>query len=102
MGPYSKLMIAALVLAGCATIPSVPTQNILMFSADGKLVDPTGNLNCAEGASSVGPQLHAYLKRRRRPAQLEAYARRLGWRFDATGRSFDFDQWADFPQFFPR
>lgn len=58
MGPYSKLMIAALVLAGCATIPSVPTQNILMFSADGKLVDPTGNLNCAEGASSVGPLCH--------------------------------------------
>ena len=50
----------------------------------------------------LGQQLHAYLKRRRRPAQLEAYATRLGWRFDATGRSFDFDQWVDFPQFFPR
>lgn len=58
MGLYPKLMIAALVLAGCATIPSVPTQNILMFSADGKLVDPTGNLNCAEGASSAGPLCH--------------------------------------------
>jgi len=58
MSPYPKLMIAALVLAGCATIPSVPTQNILMFSADGKLVDPTGNLNCPEGASSAGPLCH--------------------------------------------
>lgn len=42
--------VAILILAGCASIPNVPTQNILMFNSDGEPVDPTGNLDCPEPA----------------------------------------------------
>ena len=40
--------ITVFLLAGCASIPNVPTQNILMFSGDGKPIDPTGNINCTK------------------------------------------------------
>ena len=52
------MTVSAFVLAGCASMPSVPIQNILMFSADGKLVDPTGNLDCTKEASPAGPLCH--------------------------------------------
>lgn len=50
--------VAVLVLAGCASIPNVPTQNILMFSGDGKPIDPTGNLNCMEPAAGQWTPCH--------------------------------------------
>ena len=63
MSPYHgsrplALSLAVLFLAGCAAIPGVPTQNILMFSGDGRAVDPTGNASCTEGASGSGPLCH--------------------------------------------
>jgi hypothetical protein len=43
--------VAVLALAGCAQIPHVPSQNILMFNGDGRPIDPQGNLRRAVSTS---------------------------------------------------
>ncbi len=42
------LSLWAAVLAGCSSIPQVPTEHIVMVNGRGNPVDPTGNIGCSE------------------------------------------------------
>jgi len=44
----SLIVLGLAVLAGCSSIPQVPTEHIVMFSGRGNPVDPTGNIGCAD------------------------------------------------------
>lgn len=44
----SLLVLWLALLAGCSSIPQVPTNHIVMFSGRGNPVDPTGNIGCAD------------------------------------------------------